>query len=78
MAEDTRALLRTYVALTLAHEAALQCVGAGVLPPCFAVVLNSQGLALSELSGLLERAFAGEGGPPTSCGTEEDCAALLM
>ena len=76
--EDNRALLRAYVALTLAHEAARRCTGAAAPAPCFRAVLNNQGLAISELDALLGRAFAGERGGPALPEAEADCAALLM
>lgn len=76
--EDNRTLLRAYVALTLAHEAAQRCGAADAPHPCYMAVINNQRLAISELDALLGRAFAVEGEAPALPDAEEDCAPLLM
>ena len=76
--EEVRTLLRVYVALTLAREAAGGCARADAASPHLEAATNYQGVALRELEGLLDKIMPGDAGAAAfDCG-ELECAAAVM
>ena len=57
--EEVKALMRAYVALAMAQQAAEQFADAAAQDARFASVVKCQALAADELDCLLERAFSG-------------------
>ena len=76
--EDVRTLLRVYVALTLAREAAGVSAGAAAASPHLEAATNYQGVALRELERLLDKIMPGEAVAAAFDCSELECAAAVM
>lgn len=76
--EESRGLLRAYVALEMARRALALSAGAANPGPHLATSAKCQEVALRELEQLLEGVSAGRAGALMAGQAEDECAPLVM